>query len=366
MSKRSSYVDVIKGLAIIAVVYGHAAGPNIQIVYLYHLALFFFISGYLLKKEDTKRPSEYIFKKIKNLIFPTIKYYIIFTCFHNLFLKLKIYVFPVGNTNLTEVYKYDFENFIGALTSSLTMNTWEPIAGSMWFIKPLFMVMIFLSLIFYFTDKITDNKTIKFAMRNFIILFVGIIGCKFVDTNHILPWRSEISFLVIPLVYLGYLIKEYAIGILKNKIILIVACIIFVINIKLNTVIDLGANIIGNPINFYLVSLSGIYLNFYIAKILSKSKKIEKVLATIGNKSFHIMALHILSFKLINIIDVILNNKEKIEISRYPVSNSNLYIWYSIVGIVLPIILLKIIDIFSGKLTELKKKKLEKNVRLKI
>ena len=53
MSKRIDYMDILKALAIIAVVIGHCDSPHplYNFIYLYHMPLFFFISGYFYKNE---------------------------------------------------------------------------------------------------------------------------------------------------------------------------------------------------------------------------------------------------------------------------------------------------------------------------
>lgn len=69
---RSTSIDVLKGIGIISVVIGHAMNTDNyysgsvelirRFVYLYHLAVFFFCSGYLLKAKPAK-----IFKAVWNI-----------------------------------------------------------------------------------------------------------------------------------------------------------------------------------------------------------------------------------------------------------------------------------------------------------
>ena len=50
---RSLYWDIVKGWGIIAIVLGHTGYFAGAFVYLFHLALFFFITGYFLMKRNT-------------------------------------------------------------------------------------------------------------------------------------------------------------------------------------------------------------------------------------------------------------------------------------------------------------------------
>ena len=48
---RSPYWDIVKGIGIIAIVLGHSCYFAVGFVYLFHLALFFFVSGYLYSEK---------------------------------------------------------------------------------------------------------------------------------------------------------------------------------------------------------------------------------------------------------------------------------------------------------------------------
>lgn len=49
--KRIEWVDYYKAIAIVLVVVGHATGRFNGVIYQFHVAAFFFISGYLSKIE---------------------------------------------------------------------------------------------------------------------------------------------------------------------------------------------------------------------------------------------------------------------------------------------------------------------------
>ena len=52
---RSLYWDIVKGWGIIAIVLGHTGYFAGAFVYLFHLALFFFITGYFYNETGTRR-----------------------------------------------------------------------------------------------------------------------------------------------------------------------------------------------------------------------------------------------------------------------------------------------------------------------
>lgn len=70
MKLRSKYIDILRGLLIILVVIGHFNnGIMHDIIFLFHMPLFFMISGYLLKREHLVEKG-YIRNKICTLMLP--------------------------------------------------------------------------------------------------------------------------------------------------------------------------------------------------------------------------------------------------------------------------------------------------------
>ena len=71
---------------------------------------------------------------------------------------------------------------------------------------------------------------------------------------------------------------------------------------KLHWWIDLAAEQIIGPWQFYLISVVGIYLCMYAAKIIQKTYILSKYFILIGKYSFEIMACHFLTTKIVDIV----------------------------------------------------------------
>ena len=68
--ERDKSIDVMKGILIVLVVMAHAQGPGYRFIYLFHMATFFMISGYLWKtRSNLSKVSVFIRRKIKSLYF---------------------------------------------------------------------------------------------------------------------------------------------------------------------------------------------------------------------------------------------------------------------------------------------------------
>ena len=126
------YMNIAKGIGIVLIVIGHAflqdsTSPVRSFVYLFHVPLFFIISGYFFKDAYTEQPLELIIRRIKSLWIPFIKWSILFVLLHNLFYQLGIYS--------TE---YSIREITAKILGSLLFNGTEQLLGAFWFINCLF------------------------------------------------------------------------------------------------------------------------------------------------------------------------------------------------------------------------------------
>mgnify|MGYP005762082525 CR=1 FL=1 len=77
MKSRSQNIDILRGLLIILVVIGHFNNGIVHdIIFLFHMPLFFMISGYLLKREHLVEKG-YIVNKVRTLMLPYAAYLLI-------------------------------------------------------------------------------------------------------------------------------------------------------------------------------------------------------------------------------------------------------------------------------------------------
>ena len=117
---------------------------------------------------------------------------------------------------------------------------------------------------------------------------------------------------------------------------------------------------------FYPISIIGIYFCLSLGKMFNKINFVKTFMCYIGKNSFHIMALHFLSIKIVDIIYSKINNINDInKISRFPNSYSNkLWIIYVLMGTCLPILLVFFIDKIKQYVES--KKECKKNERVTI
>lgn len=329
--ERENYWSIMKGLGILAVILGHAGAPITKYIYMYHLALFFFISGFLYKEKYSANPFLYFGTRMKNLWWPMTKYGVIFALLHNIFLDLNVYT----NQNIDGIMAINYANingFIWMIKGVILMKEMELIGGAMWFIRPLLVSLIIFCAIRY----IALHKIFKRAEIYVITLVLScfLFANYLISNKMVLKYYSDIALLVLPIIYFGFLAKKYwaSIRIRLDIGMLSLILLIFITNMS-NTHIDLSQRRIINPIIFLLTSVLGIYINLVLAKQILKSQKISRIMVYIGERSFHIMALHFLMFKVVNFIYVKLYNMENFWIAKFPVLDSKWWVIYTLVGI---------------------------------
>lgn len=238
------YINTAKALGIIAVVIGHTDSPPVPYVYLYHMALFFFISGYLYKDYYTERPFQLIKKRIRSLYLPYIKYELLYLALNNLFFRFHL----IG-------WKYSGQDFLTHFKNIMTMNGNEQLAGAFWFFVSLFTVnLLFCAISWvcsrFFEEHMEDARLIMvsacFILGN-LLVYKGIQYSRFFDT-------SLVAMLIF---YTGYLYRKNE-SLIKMKFAYALVAVIFLVTSKLYGHIEMVINYYVNPAYFVMNSITGI------------------------------------------------------------------------------------------------------------
>ena len=91
---RDQNIDLVKGVCIILMVMGHAGAPFRDFIYLFHMAVFFIVAGYLYNtKYSDSFPGVMSFwiKRLNSLYKPFVLWNIFYLLLNNIFIKYNIY-----------------------------------------------------------------------------------------------------------------------------------------------------------------------------------------------------------------------------------------------------------------------------------
>lgn len=363
MNKKTevTYINVLKALGIIAMVLGHSGSPFVKYIYLYHMALFFFISGYFYKDAYEQKPFKLLFKRIKSLYLPFVCYEIIFVLIRNFLISINIY-----NENTTPSI-HGINEFISYMKLIITFNyTGDNLVSTFWFLKTLFYVNILFLIINLLIKKVrVKSEYQRFIILTFIFIAsfyglrngVNIMGYINPSNRKIISLFTNIidyrNLILVNIYYMGYLYKKYEEKIPLNIYLVIISILFLKHNSNIGG-IEISAYQFKNPIYFLLNSLMGIYVNIYFSKILAKRRM--PLLEYIGKNSMCIMIFHFLSFKLVSLAIIFIYNLEINELASFPAIyiGKYWYIVYTIVGVCIPIMIKYCIDIVNRYIHKLK------------
>ena len=295
--KRNTIYDVLKGLGIIAVVLGHCH-PDMDVVrfvYGFHLAVFFFVAG--LQFNDAKYASTpfLLFQNRVKSMWPSyFGYMTLFSLTGDLFYRLNL--LSVSTTN-------GLNSLLDKIINNFFFSGSEILGGGMWFVPMLLSGTIIFSVIVYVSAEYIKPYRLLFTVL--LSCFTGVIGL--IACNHGYQYRfyTHISFLLIPIFLLGYLVSffEKNVGDLLHWPIAGIAFGVFVyFTVGKDCLINLASSRIVSVYLFYPITICGIYFVAWIAKMLSAAKGLSKVFSFLGKYSFDIMALHFLIIKTIDFL----------------------------------------------------------------
>lgn len=211
---RNQAVDCVKGMAIVAVVFGHLGFylPSIPenkiylspfIYSLWHVPVFFCIAGFFIKEERLLNPFKFIIKKIKTLYLKTILFVCCAVFFHNALIKTGLYseLLVYGGKSM---FYYSAKDTVVALIKSVFFMGREPITGALWFGYVLFMALCGYSLIAFVLNKLLTYEHHKmFILRGAIILALTIISNILSQNFGITQNRFSNLFPAMLLIYIG-------------------------------------------------------------------------------------------------------------------------------------------------------------------
>jgi len=349
-TKKINYITIAKGIGIILVVLGHCGNSTIEkFLLLFHMPLFFFISGFLFKDEKLENPIKYIKGKITRLYLPYLIYETIFLLLHNFFINVNIYNTDIMIVDKTISY-LSIKDMLITFIKIVFCAGREPIGGALWFLVVLFFVTIVFFIISYIGKKFLKEK--NFEKYRFIIIislfFIGNILTKF---GYTIP-RANNTLVMLFIYYIGVITSKYGKFISYENIIIFIISVVGLIVNNLYGSVSVNNNAYLSPDFLIANTLMGTYAVMFLAKKIEKKKQLSKIFIKIGEESLHIMALHFLAFKLISLLRIIAQGLPIYNLAYFPVIKpvGAWIVLYLIAGITLPVITIKTIKLIKNKI----------------
>lgn len=335
---RFKNMDMMKALGIIYVVFGHTlVNPMHDFIYMFHMPLFYFVSGFFYNEKYTFQPLTFIKKRIKTLYIPFLKYELIFLSLHNVLYNINLYSDRVFYRNEAGAL-YTSADFIKNIFKIITFCNTEQLLGAFWFFTVLFTINIaFIAIRFTVINIFKQRNEL---IISFIVFSVFCFGTYLNYNSVILPRNINTSCSALLFFYMGFLYQKVEHRIPVNFYYSILGVVIVITGIYLWR-LDFIKNCFFGPFALIIFSLSGIYFNLYLSQRLAQ--KNIKTLEFIGGNTIIIMALHFLCFKLINLIQVTLYGYPDYMLAEFPVlyAYDLWFVLYGIAGVFIPVMIKK-------------------------
>lgn len=272
-TKRNNCIDIAKGIGIVFVVWGHVNSmPLKNIIYIYHMPLFFILSGFCVNFDMNFL--SFVKKKINAYVIPYFVYF-----FYILILFIILYILL---NKLSDIY----------ILPSIIVKPYG-VVGALWFLISLFVIQI----LYYFINlKIKSN-----ILKTFVCLFSFFIGYLLYKYNIHLLCYLDSSMSMLFFFHLGVMLKKCSLDVISNyyKILIILFCLLF---FYIGIINHINLDVKSNKMDFdpFLgllcissASLLWIFISYYVDKYF-RTSYISKIFLFLGRNTFPIFALHLL------------------------------------------------------------------------
>lgn len=320
ITNRLNWIDWAKSIAIALVVFGHIPEEKgsyfINYIIQFHMPLFFFISGYLTKKEILCKKT--LKKYWHTLIIPYICYNIIF---YPYWIARHIFDFPV-----TEWFDF-FKPIFGTILLQFCTPFSESLNGETWFIAALLIMKIIFSI------------CNKYKYGNIILSILSIIAAYIYIINEYYRFYIDLPFVgfmrCMPFFYIGHLCRQ------KNYISEkphrkdIYFCIIgFIISHVVYSFENITSGLFIYGLCFWMICITAIEGFLSLCKLLNRIQ-----LTFVGNISIGTIVIMGLHWMLIGITNFTLSKLLHISNITYSFGEAVL-LTLLLISIIYPVILL--------------------------
>lgn len=290
-------LNVLKGWGIFLVIVGHAslnAGMLRDFIYLFHVPLFFLLSGYFMKDKSMAAILPFLKKKIKRLYLPFFYWGVPFILLTSTFAMWGL----IGNST-----EFSLITCVKEILKMAVFKYTAPFLGGFWFLKSLLVSSIIFALFRKLADIIGGkHEQLTFFFLCFLSYVAGIALAKAgFELNFYTTLNRELC--VVFLLYLGYSYRKFESclayniwGFLLSFAFLLAATPLFSF--------DFGA-MKFNCVELLATTFVGFYFSMMVSHYIYKySPRLSRLMIYMGSNTITLLALHFLAFKVVTILYV--------------------------------------------------------------
>ena len=300
---RNPSVDVIKGIAILLIVYGHTCPFGRNFIYLFNLQLFLISSGYCFKNRircwaDWRH---YMAGKLKTLYVPCAAYNGAFALLGGLFLRLGLYTDDPAFLTMTKDWpvqqKLYVVNGLGDILRKffrvILMTDTTQMGTGTWFLIMLFAISAFHGAVCCLTARLEKRE--KRMVTAGLFLFAAAVA-QFADLPYA-GWMYPRCFCYCYILYLlGIELRDLDLKFPDHPLCGVLSFVILAVLSRFYFM-DIANARIDGVLPYLAGSLGGWCMLKPLANRIAAEERLSRVFCFIGRHTIPIVCLHILCFK---------------------------------------------------------------------
>lgn len=326
-------ITYLKAFAILLMVFGHVWCPlpcfN-QFIYMFHMPLFFFVSGYCFKRKSLEEPGTYLLKKVKGIYWPYVKWSLVFLLLHNVFFHLNLYSSEYGwNGNVSHLYDWH-EYLNNALLVVFTMRGHEQLLGGYWFLNA------------FFFGSIITFISLKLLKKAEICIVVNMIICFLLNRYHDympLYYLGTQQFFASTLILAGFCFAERKVPVFPRWAAMLSLVLAFEGSFYWYFELGMFPYTLGRTLPYYVTAILACWSFYSIFQDIRGENIVTRFLTFVGNNTLTILTWHFLFFKVTSAVIIWIYNLPAEQLAEFQVikdySYNGWWICYALVSIIL-------------------------------
>lgn len=345
--KRNTVISICKGIAILAMVIGHAEAPELitNFIYTWHMPLFFMAAGYFFDRKYLADPAPFVGKRLKGLYLPFLKWSLVFLLLHNVWFHLGILNEQYGNWTGGVTHPYTLHSALQRLTMIVTSMSGydEFMAGAFWFFRGLLVASVVFLLIYKLLDG-TGRLSPAASVSAVCLLAIGFTAFHILSQVKIstIPnggWRETWGVFFFGV---GVLFRQFEPKIKQHWALAAGYLIFLCVAAKMHWSGMNNGGKLQDLITLPLTGTAGFLLVYYISGLIDRrDSRLRSLLVFIGDNTLYIFIFHIISFKAVSLLKIWWYDLDPAQIGCHMVIHYNhtdiFWVLYSIAGVAFPL-----------------------------
>ena len=316
-SFNSDAVAAAKGIAILLMVMVHAGSPRYtgQYIGMFHMPLFFIMSGYCFKAKYLQDARTFAMKRVKGIWWPYVKWTLFFLVLHNVLFHLNVYNDVFGfNGQVSHLYSWR-ELGVKFLNVFYFFRGGEQLLGGYWFLKELFWASFLGYAILRINQRLKARPLTKIILTGggvlALLLFFSYMG----KTFHIPVFGISAGTWMATFFYLfGHLWRRLEEGgtwvsrydvqpwWVQGLIALVLALMVKVVILLFGST-SMLAFTTRNALPYMFAALCGTLMVVYVSRwLVRRASRFRTFLVFTGRHTFEVLTWHFSCFKFASLL----------------------------------------------------------------